>query len=112
MRPLQFTSVFVFVFLKISSVFLAFQAGLASSLGARGQGGEGAGYWAVAGWVSSDHGLLDAPEEAHGKDHEEKLQRKEEGDPGSGWCTLRGYPACFLREFLTPPRTSMYLPSV
>lgn len=34
------------------------------------------GCWAVVGWVSSGHGLLDAPEEAHGKDHEEELQRE------------------------------------
>lgn len=64
-------------------MFLAFQAGLASSPGARGQGGEGAGYWAVAGWVSSDHGLLDAPEEAHGKDHEEKLNSQHPNGKGS-----------------------------
>lgn len=111
MRPLQFTSVFVLFFKNYLCV-----PGLPGwpCLLPWGQrtGREGAGYWAVAGWVSSDNGLLDAPEEAHGKDHKEKLQRKEEGDPGSGWVTLRGYPACFLRGFLTQPRTSMCLPSV
>lgn len=73
-------------------MLLAIWAGFASSPGARGQGREGAGYWTVVSWVSSDHGLLDAPEEAHGKDHEEKLQRKGEGEPESGWVYTQGSP--------------------
>jgi hypothetical protein len=39
----------LFVYLKISSMLLAVWAGLASAPGARGQGREGAGFWAVVG---------------------------------------------------------------
>lgn len=67
-------------------MLLAIWAVLASSPGARGHEREGFGRWAVVGWVSSGHGLLDAPEEAHGKNHEEELQREEEGDSESGAC--------------------------
>lgn len=42
--------------------------------------------------MSSGQGLLDAPEEAHGKDHEEELQRKEEGDLESDWVHVEGLP--------------------
>lgn len=80
-------------------MLLAIQAGFASSPGVREQGREGAGYWAVVGWVSSDHGLLDAPEEAHGKDHEEKLQRKKEDDPESGLVLVEGPPSMPPEDF-------------
>lgn len=43
--------------------------------------------------MSSGQGLLDAPEEAHGKDHEEELQRKERVIWSQTGCTSRGYPA-------------------
>jgi hypothetical protein len=46
--------------------------------------------------VSSGQGLLDAPEEAHGKDHEEELQRKGEDDLESDWVHVEGLPS-------TPP---------
>lgn len=50
--------------------------------------------------MSSGQGLLDAPEEAHGKDHEEKLQRKEEGDLESDWVHVEGLPS-------TPPEGNL-----
>lgn len=40
--------------------------------------------------MSSGQGLLDAPEEAHGKDHEEELQRKERVIWSQTGCMSRG----------------------
>lgn len=55
--------------------------------------------------MSSGRGLLDAPEEAHGKDHEEELWRKEDGDLESDWVHSRGYLKQFKSAFLESAET-------
>lgn len=61
--------------------------------------------------MSSGQGLLDAPEEAHGKDHEEELWRKEEGDLESDWVHSRGYlkQSAFLRSAATLSKAQPFL---